>query len=110
MGMNRKQAYAMRAGRSGKARYAACTDETERSTDFRRTARLRVHRSGEKIRRGGAGITVGRSYRTYIFGIAPYYRKYTDVFSADGAFVLTFYILYDKIVVLVTNASQLVFN
>ena len=77
---------------------------------FFKAVRLRVHRSGEKIRRGGAGITVGRSYRTYIFGIAPYYRKYTDVFSADGAFVLTFYILYDKIVVLVTNASQLVFN
>lgn len=60
--------------------------------------------------RRGRSVTVGRAYRTYIFGIAPYYKKYTEDFSADGAFVLTFYILYDKIVVLVTNASQLVFN
>ena len=77
---------------------------------FSKAVRLRVHRSGEKIRRGGAGITVGRSYRTYIFGIAPYYRKYTDVFSADRSFVLTFYILYDKICIVVTITSRLVFN
>ncbi len=65
---------------------------------FSKAVRLRVHRSGEKIRRGGAGITVGRSYRTYIFGIAPYYRKYTDVFSADVGLSMICYTVLQKII------------